>query len=583
MPRIQGKASRRTKASAAKKRRRQILDDSEAENSDSSDLYRLSDGDESEEKEEPVLQRRKQPSRNVRPRRTCMRIKQLIEEEEECDGDDTFIEHIVPAVTPTDGKPVRHRLRRMRRTSVRRKLNLEDSDDDAEEGQRISPGHRDKHENKIDWNVQEVLVESCTLAYEDNASACDELHDANGDEEERSESASYSGSSGSSSSKYGRPYPRTFYCCPVCYVECYRRLHQQIGPLDDVDDDESPVNDREENCFVDLETSDFQCGPAEILRCVDPSLSSLASAFCFTKLKHLKRHLKDDHTIRCNQDVKKNDVFHRFHMAEADGLVQRYLKKTSRMKGLGYMKQYFENELADLKQFHDAVSRSRRWRRQIRREGFEHCPQELQEFDKEIQVFWRSFTIRGHRIWKVLQQAYRREDYSSEDCASYASDLNGDDEGAEAAIRHDLLDRQSCDAQEERREDREFIEELEKKHNLKPRDTGDLVDTSGESDTSDSSDDYVIPDDVSVDSAESDDVCPIGRKDRNFGSIGSVNSGNGSDSHHDDHISVASTNDECEEASGDEVLHLSRGSAQKQKRCRKAIVEEEEEEEEEEV
>jgi hypothetical protein len=254
---------------------------------------------------------------------------------------------------------------------------------------------------------------------------------------------------------------KSFYCCPVCYVESYRRLDLNVRPQDEVDDDPNPVDDKQEHCFDDIETSDFQYEPMEILRCVDPTLE-LTSLFCFRKLTKLKHHLRIDHAINPNQDLIKNDLFHRFHVSGVDGLAQRYLRKARNQKGLGWTCDYFRHVSDDLKRLYGHRKTARRRR---------HEPGKMAEYEK----FLSSFSLRGHRIWRALQQAYSRDqDSDSEDTSSAAEEENIPSGGVDSLVNREE------EAKEEHEEAAALVRDIQQKYNLSESECSEVEESEGE-------------------------------------------------------------------------------------------------------
>ncbi|CAB9521040.1 expressed unknown protein [Seminavis robusta] len=300
---------------------------------------------------------------------------------------------------------------------------------------------------------------------------------------------------------------RYIYCCPVCYVECYRRLLLNIRPKDHVkdddghdrqqrptfdssDDDEQEDHDKSGSDDSDdddnnnknnntqkkistatttadqeeedvLELGNFEYGPIEVLATVDPTFQ-IAGAFCFGKLKHVKQHLSQDHRIDTHQ-VYKNNVFHSFHLSQSDGLVQRFQKKALDMKGLGYMKDYFGQVEDELQLLTAGRRQCRRWKRRQQDDD--------DEYGEQVEAFWSSFTIRGHRIWKDLQQAYGKDQDRATLLGSGFDDDDGqvddEEEVGGRAINHDLIRRrQEFNAEEERAADRNYIAKLEQRHGI---------------------------------------------------------------------------------------------------------------------
>ena len=112
---------------------------------------------------------------------------------------------------------------------------------------------------------------------------------------------------------------RDIYCCPICYTEAHLRL--ESDEIEGVQDDDSSEDETE---HLNL---DFVADPMTVVGFVDNDEFKLASAFCFGKLVQLKRHLRQDHCVDPSA-VQGNDLYKRFQIRAADGLLQRFLDKT---------------------------------------------------------------------------------------------------------------------------------------------------------------------------------------------------------------------------------------------------------------
>ena len=128
------------------------------------------------------------------------------------------------------------------------------------------------------------------------------------------------------------------YCCPLCYIEAYRRLgHQHDDEM--VEDDDSCDEDQEDESQVDRFVDD----PLTILGDLDNITFEVAATFCFRKLSGVKQHLKVVHGVNLT-DIEGNDLFKRFQVRAGDGLLQRWLQKSLRRNSVqGDMMRYWNS------------------------------------------------------------------------------------------------------------------------------------------------------------------------------------------------------------------------------------------------
>lgn len=99
------------------------------------------------------------------------------------------------------------------------------------------------------------------------------------------------------------------YCCPLCYIEGYRRLGNMNDDEminDDATDDEEG-NEQEEDRFSFLDD------PMTILGALDHQAFVIASTFCFRLLSGLKNHLRSVHHVDLKV-IEGNDLFKRFQV-----------------------------------------------------------------------------------------------------------------------------------------------------------------------------------------------------------------------------------------------------------------------------
>ena len=204
---------------------------------------------------------------------------------------------------------------------------------------------------------------------------------------------------------------RDVYCCPICYIEAHRRLEN--NEIEDSRDDDSS-DDETEN--LNLE---FVADPMTVVGCVDGDEFKLASAFCFGKIVQVKEHLRTDHAV-LTSTLDGNDLFKRFQIRAADGLLQRFLDKkknknhkSHRISRQGEMVSYWFNGNNELFVFLlDLMDRWRIARQELEAstdvDDVDSVLHEFREFQKTLKRFWSSFSKRGVRIWEVVSEPYQK-------------------------------------------------------------------------------------------------------------------------------------------------------------------------------
>ena len=196
---------------------------------------------------------------------------------------------------------------------------------------------------------------------------------------------------------------KDIYCCPVCYAEAFRRLtFGKEKDFDPDDDSESALGD--EN--TEFRTSD----PISVLGCLDNEKYKLASTFCFRKLIDVKLHLRDDHGLDTKQ-IDGSDLYKRFQIRAADGLLQRHLER--RFKGKpnhGYMLMYWNEGNCDIFIYLlHLLERSKLLREEAIIENENSMGHtEARDFVDSMNMFWQSFQSRAQRLWDRLSSPYQK-------------------------------------------------------------------------------------------------------------------------------------------------------------------------------
>ena len=204
------------------------------------------------------------------------------------------------------------------------------------------------------------------------------------------------------------------YCCPLCYVEAHRRLGTGTDPDDD--SDASTNGARASSGQENIELEDFRFDPMTVLGGLDGEGFVIASNFCFRKVSQVKKHIRDDHHC-ATKNVEGNDLYQRFQIRAADGLLQRWLNKHEKksfhltVRSAGAMNSYwYQGHNASFIYLRDRVEAVQRFREEPGNEDDNN----LDGGDRQKSAeYFDSFERRGRRIWATLSAPYEKEDPSA--------------------------------------------------------------------------------------------------------------------------------------------------------------------------
>ena len=204
------------------------------------------------------------------------------------------------------------------------------------------------------------------------------------------------------------------YCCPLCYVEAHRRLGTGTDPDDD--SDASTNGARASSGQENIELEDFRFDPMTVLGGLDGEDFVIASNFCFRKVSQVKKHIRDDHHC-ATKNVEGNDLYQRFQIRAADGLLQRWLNKHEKksfhltVRSAGAMNSYwYQGHNASFIYLRDRVEAVQRFREEPGNEDDNN----LDGGDRQKSAeYFDSFERRGRRIWATLSAPYEKEDPSA--------------------------------------------------------------------------------------------------------------------------------------------------------------------------
>lgn len=204
------------------------------------------------------------------------------------------------------------------------------------------------------------------------------------------------------------------YCCPLCYVEAHRRLGTGADPDDD--SDASTNGARASSGQENIELEDFRFDPMTVLGGLDGEDFVIASNFCFRKVSQVKKHIRDDHHC-ATKNVEGNDLYQRFQIRAADGLLQRWLNKHEKksfhltVRSAGAMNSYwYQGHNASFIYLRDRVEAVQRFREDPGNEDDNNVDGGDRQKSAE---YFDSFERRGRRIWATLSAPYEKEDPSA--------------------------------------------------------------------------------------------------------------------------------------------------------------------------
>eukprot|EP00985_Skeletonema_marinoi_P005937 scaffold2572_cov75-Skeletonema_marinoi.AAC.25 len=260
------------------------------------------------------------------------------------------------------------------------------------------------------------------------------------------------------------------YCCPICYNEANRRRGRR---REDNDDDENSDEEFEEDCFT------FDDDPMTIL---DNIGSNFASTFCFFKVKGVRMHLQDAHSVDLGE-LEENDLFKRFMIRSPDGLLQHFVRSNRAYKN---MWSYWRDE-------HGQNNESYRNLVQLIRDKEDKKPAANQS------DFCTSFPNRAKQIWEKVSGPYLKDDDIEKE-TKFINDNNNDEE--ENEVRENPYFDPPDQSEEE--EINQFIEGL-KQRDEQNRGSENDDSSSDESDSYDGSSTGESEDDEESDSEEDEE------------------------------------------------------------------------------
>jgi len=203
------------------------------------------------------------------------------------------------------------------------------------------------------------------------------------------------------------------YCCPVCYVEAHKRLVS--GTETDDDSDAGANGARACSGQASVELDDFQHDPMTVLGGLDGEDFGIASNFCFRRVSQVKRHIREDHHC-VTTGVEGNDLYQRFQIRAADGLLQRWLNKHDKktfhlaIRSAGAMNSYwYHGHNASFIYLRDRVEAVQTIRESPGDEDNGLDEAHMHDSAEYFDLFER----RGRRIWAQLSAPYEKEDPSA--------------------------------------------------------------------------------------------------------------------------------------------------------------------------
>jgi len=103
---------------------------------------------------------------------------------------------------------------------------------------------------------------------------------------------------------------KDLYCCPICYIEAYRRQ----GNIHRVNADDAIYESEESGSESDSDDEDLVLFKDDPMTILNNAGLHKASTFCFVKLRDVKRHVKDVHGFN-SSIMRGNALFHGFRVS----------------------------------------------------------------------------------------------------------------------------------------------------------------------------------------------------------------------------------------------------------------------------
>ena len=212
------------------------------------------------------------------------------------------------------------------------------------------------------------------------------------------------------------------YTCPLCYSQMHRRIFKALRPADRRDKDSESESESEsasasesesDDSGAELRVQDYENLPADsvydpmtVVGYLDSDSFRGASLFCFTKVANLKKHLRGDHGVD-TRGIEGNDLYMRFRVRAADGLLQRYLKTSWSSTWQGDMMRYWNYNKQNFLYLLHQMERAEFYLQIVQADDVdEEDEQEARTFLSVGWNFFRSFRRHVQREWERISSPF---------------------------------------------------------------------------------------------------------------------------------------------------------------------------------
>jgi hypothetical protein len=256
------------------------------------------------------------------------------------------------------------------------------------------------------------------------------------------------------------------YTCPLCYSEMHRRVYKSYRIKSDDEPDGNGGDDDDDDDDDSRAPSENVYDPMLVLGWLDNEKFQGASAFCFTKLAKVKEHLRDDHNID-TRGLEGNDLYKRYRVRAADGILQRFLKQSRRGFGSfqGDMRRYWnEGNNQTFVYLLDLMQRALYYTQTLEdNDADEDDKESAEEYLSIGRRFFESFIDRAADEWKRTSSPFQKT--GKEDLKDFlvADDDVEEEDGEENAVPAFLAHREVMRPGEESDEN-DLVHKLQRKY-----------------------------------------------------------------------------------------------------------------------
>jgi hypothetical protein len=202
--------------------------------------------------------------------------------------------------------------------------------------------------------------------------------------------------------------------------------------------------------------------PLLVLGYLDNDKFEAASLFCFTKVANVKKHLRSDHHLD-TRGIQGNDLYIRFRVRAPDGLLQRYLRNSSKSFGTfqGDMRRYWSegNNQSFVYLLH-LMNRAQFYLQLLLAEDIGDDDRvEAEDYVSKARELFESFQDRAEQEWGRIAAPFQN---SKDDLKGFLA-AEGDVEEEEDDTPHFLAHRQIMNDESDSDEN-DLVHKLERKY-----------------------------------------------------------------------------------------------------------------------